>query len=205
MTFPNQLTILRIILTPIFVLLLFVDGLTATFCSFIIFTLASLTDWYDGYTARKYGSVSEWGKFLDPLADKILISSAFICFSIIGYVVAWMVLVIVIRDLLITLIRSYSLLKESQIVTNLLAKIKTFGQFVVLFFIFIFHILNKGEWQKGIESLIEFVNSSNIILILMYIITFLTIVSGLIYLIENRESIKQIGIDIYRKFVPSDV
>lgn len=77
MSFPNQLTILRILLTPLFVACLFVDEYNYRFAALVIFFIAVLTDWYDGYIARKFGAVTNWGKFLDPLADKILVLSAF--------------------------------------------------------------------------------------------------------------------------------
>ena len=127
MNLPNQLTILRIILTPVFVFLLFIEGSVFKYCSLIVFVLASLTDWYDGYAARKFGEITMWGQFLDPLADKILVSSGFICFSILGYTPAWMVLIIVGRDFLITGLRSYAILKGQPIHTNFFAKCKTSG------------------------------------------------------------------------------
>ena len=91
MSLPNQLTILRILLTPVFVFLLFFDSMATRIGSMVIFTIAALTDWYDGYAARKTGGITMWGQFLDPLADKILVSSGFICFSILGYIPVWMV------------------------------------------------------------------------------------------------------------------
>ena len=190
MTLPNQLTLLRILLTPIFVLLLFIDSTTSKIASFLVFIMASLTDWYDGYTARKSGDVTMWGQFLDPLADKILISSAFICFSILGYVKTWMVLVIVIRDFLITGLRSYAVIKGKPIVPTLFAKAKTFGQFGILFFIFILHLLS---WQKP-----------NLTFALMVIITLLTVVSGMAYLFNNRAHLREMAAQIRRIFVPSN-
>ena len=86
MNLPNQLTLLRILLTPVFVSLLFVDNLVCKIVSFLLYVIASITDYYDGYTARKYGISTLTGQFLDPLADKITVSSSLICFNILGYV-----------------------------------------------------------------------------------------------------------------------
>ena len=86
MTVPNMLTVFRILLTPVFVYLLFTNFLYSNFYALLIFVLASVTDAYDGYYARKYDVESEIGNFLDPLADKILVSSAFISFYILGLI-----------------------------------------------------------------------------------------------------------------------
>jgi CDP-diacylglycerol--glycerol-3-phosphate 3-phosphatidyltransferase len=205
MNLPTQLTLLRILLTPVFVFLLFLDSTTSRISALVVFTFASLTDWYDGYAARKYGEISMWGKFLDPLADKIIVSSAFIGFSIIGYVEAWMVLIIVVRDFLITGFRSYAILKGKPITTSFLAKSKTFGQFGVIYFILLFHLFSGGAEADELNGILRAIEESNVILILMYIITFLTVVSGCLYFIENRTQIRKIAIDIYRLFAPSDV
>ena len=112
----------------------------------VIFTIAALTDWYDGYAARKTGGITMWGQFLDPLADKILVSSGFICFSILGYIPVWMVMVVVIRDFLITAFRSYAIIKNQPITTSFVAKTKTFVQFGILYLIFIYHLF---VWNKS--------------------------------------------------------
>ena len=95
MTLPNQLTILRMVLTPIFIFFLLFDMYYSEQLATFVFLIASLTDWYDGYVARRYGFVSKWGKFLDPLADKVLISSALISFWILRYIQLWVVMVII--------------------------------------------------------------------------------------------------------------
>jgi CDP-diacylglycerol--glycerol-3-phosphate 3-phosphatidyltransferase len=205
MNLPTQLTLLRILLTPVFVLLLFLGGAVTRLLSFAVFTIASITDWYDGYAARKYGDVSMWGKFLDPLADKILFSSGFISFSVLGYIPAWMVLIIVIRDFTITGFRSYALLKGKPIVTNMLAKTKTFGQFGVVYIIFIFHLFVAGKEKESLAGILQTIVDIQLILILMYVITFLTVISGIVYIVENRSHLRMMVIDIYRIFVPSDI
>ena len=106
MSIPNSLTIFRILLTPVFVILLFSDSSFWKQISLVVYIVAALTDWYDGWVARKYGYVTRWGKFLDPLADKILSSAALFSFVALSLVDAWMVWIIVLRDFLITGLRS---------------------------------------------------------------------------------------------------
>ncbi len=205
MTLPNQLTLLRILLTPVFVFLLFFDSGTARIGAFFVFVIASLTDWYDGYTARKSGAVSMWGKFLDPLADKILVSSALICFSVLGYIPGWMVLIIVTRDLLITILRSYAILKNRPIVTNFFAKAKTFSQFVLIYLIFLLHLLRFSPFEPRWRSLIHWIEMTRLFYATMCVITLFTVVSGLIYIVVNRSHIREMGSDIIRIFIPSDI
>ncbi len=202
MNIPNQLTLLRILLTPVFVVLLLSDSSAARYASILVFFIASITDWYDGYAARKFNDVSKWGKFLDPLADKILISSGFVCFSIIGYFPAWMVYIMIFRDVLITLLRSYALLKGKVFQTTFFAKVKTFSQCGVLYFIFIYHLLFKEGYVKSITQNIE---TYQVIPILTGLITVITVASGIVYLIGNRSHVRQLASDLYRIFVPSDI
>jgi CDP-diacylglycerol--glycerol-3-phosphate 3-phosphatidyltransferase len=205
MNLPNQLTLLRILLTPVFVSLLFVDNIHFKIAAFVLFVIASITDYYDGYTARKYGIVTVTGQFLDPLADKILVSSSLISFNVLGYVPAWMVLVIVIRDFLITGFRSYAILKGKPIVTHKLAKLKTYLQLVVLYFIFIYHLLTWSHVPVIFRGIIDWIHDWNILYSLMFGITLLTLCTGLLYLIGNRSHVKNFAAAVFRIFVPSDV
>ena len=102
MTLPNQLTILRIILTPVFLFFFLSPDPLSKQISLGIYIIAALTDWYDGWLARKFNYITTWGKFWDPLADKILTSAAFIGFAILGIVPLWMVIIIMLRDFIVT-------------------------------------------------------------------------------------------------------
>lgn len=200
MTLPNQLSLLRIFLTPVFVFLFFLDHSGYQIAAFVVFTVASVTDWYDGYAARKLGEVSLLGQFLDPLADKILVSSGLICFSVAGLVPEWMVLVIVVRDLLLTALRSYALLKGIDFKTNFFAKAKTMGQVIVIYVIFLVHLFDRA--QSGSLSLFfQKLKVWQIPLILISIITAITVISGLIYLFSNRPLLRRIISDIRRGIV----
>jgi CDP-diacylglycerol--glycerol-3-phosphate 3-phosphatidyltransferase len=142
---------------------------------------------------------------LDPLADKILVSSALICFSVLGYVQEWVVLVIIIRDLIITAIRSYAILQNQPFHTNFLAKIKTSGQIIAIYLIFFYYLFT---WQLDLsqaQGFIGWVHQTHVISRIMYIITAITLFSGIIYLIENRVLIRKAFANLFRIFVPTDV
>ncbi len=204
MNLPTQLTLLRILLTPVFVSLLFVENSYFKWASFFIFVIASLTDYYDGYTARKYGVSTVLGEFLDPLADKILVSSTLISFNVLGYVPSWMVLIIVARDFFITGFRSYAILKGRPIVTHRLAKVKTYTQIVVLYFIYLYHVLSRSTSGIWWQNVVQWIEKRNFIFALLLCITLLTVFTGLLYLVENWPSLKQMALSIYRIFFPSD-
>ena len=138
MTVPNMLTVFRILLTPVFVYLLFTNFLFSNFYALLIFVLASVTDAYDGYYARKYDVESEIGNFLDPLADKILVSSAFISFYILGLIDMWMVVLILFRDIFITILRIIMKRNGYALKTSRIAKSKTAVQLTLIISILIF-------------------------------------------------------------------
>jgi len=204
MTLPNQLTLLRILLTPVFVFLLFIDATWAKIGAFVVFTIAALTDWYDGYAARKLGGITMWGQFLDPLADKILVSSGFICFSVIGYIPAWMVMVIVIRDFLITIFRSYAIIKSKPIQTSYFAKVKTFIQFGIIYFIFIYHLIVWENVEVALQNKFLGITTSGYILIIMWLVIVLTVISALDYFLRNKEQFHIFGEYLSRVFRLSD-
>src|SRR3989337_3073540 len=102
MTLPNQLTVLRIILSPVFLYLFLSDLIWMKQVSVVIYIVAAISDWYDGWLARKFNYITSWGKFWDPLADKILTSAAFIGFAVLNIVEIWMIVIILTRDFIIT-------------------------------------------------------------------------------------------------------
>ena len=188
---PNILTIVRIILTPLFIICLFSSYSTAKFWSLVIFVVAAITDAYDGQLARKYDQVTIEGKFLDPIADKILVSSAFISFAIMGIIDYWMVGLIIFRDLFVTGLRFAMVSKGLEMVTSRLAKFKTGIQITVIIFTLIFLGLQQGiawEWTMPILAIIE---QYRLIYILTFIVTLFTIYTGVNYLYHNRPIIQK--------------
>jgi len=202
MTIPNQLSTLRMVLTPFFVFTFFVQNIYINYVSFSIFLIASLTDYYDGYIARRYNSISEWGRFLDPLADKILISTAFVVFAISHYVHMWMVTVIIVRDVIITLLRIYALHKGKPLVTSNFARAKTVSQITIIYLIFIYILINKTLLYSDKEWMwFNKLNGMNLLDNLMLFVTLLTVLSALTYLFENRGHLKNMVIDFCRVFI----
>lgn len=193
MTIPNQLTITRIILTPIFAFFFLVENITLNKISLIIFLIAALTDWYDGWLARKFNYISDLGKFLDPLADKILTSTAFFCFVVIGILNFWMVLIIVIRDLMVTLLRIFGQLKNRSFSTSYLAKIKTTLQMIFLYYLLVIYVgIEKGLFHFIDKNYAVIFLNQDLIFYSMLIITILTVYTGIEYLYSNRFTLREI-------------
>ena len=185
-TLPNQLSLLRILLSPVFVFFLISDDPIMRQISLVIFFIAAITDWYDGEIARKSGLISRFGKFLDPLADKVLTSAAFIAYAYLGLMPWWMVAVIVIRDIFITVLRSIAESKNKPIITTKLAQTKTFVQMSALYYILLLYILKDVDWVKeiGYETIMTFLHPS-LVYVMMLIFTILTLYTGIEYIIWN--------------------
>ncbi len=194
LTIPNQLTILRIILTPVFIILFLKEAPLEQLSASIIFTIAALTDWYDGWYARKFGVITRLGQFMDPLADKVLVSSALLVFAALGYVFSWMVWIIIIRDAFITATRIFALKVGKPIITHVLAKWKTAAQMITIFLILIF--INWYNYASGNPETYT-ARYFDPIGIAMLTVTLLTTLSGGIYLLENRGLL----LNIFRKVV----
>ena len=186
---PNVLTIFRILLTPLFIVCLFSQYPYARLWALIIFIVASVTDAFDGHYARKYNQVTRQGKFLDPLADKILVSSAFISFAIMDLVPYWMVGLIIFRDLFVTGLRMAMESHGLTMITSKIAKAKTTTQISVIIFILLFlgvQIFNYN-W---LGIVIDFIVGNRIIYYFALISTFFTVWTGISYLYKNRMTIK---------------
>ena len=193
MTLPNQLTILRIILTPVFLYLFLSSDPTFIQISLGVFLIAALTDWYDGWLARKYNYITEWGKFWDPLADKILTSTAFIGFVFVGLLPGWMVILIIIRDLVVTLLRVFAESRGYNFVTSYYAKWKTLVQMIFLYYLLILYVgINTTQIYAGNENIFDYLMNKDIIYFLMLIITIITVHSGITYLLKNKHLIEKL-------------
>lgn len=186
MNLPNKLTVFRIVLIPVFMLLLtlpldwgMVTLLGATMpvvhlVAAIVFIVASLTDFLDGQIARRENLVTNFGKFADPLADKLLVMTALIFFVQFGWVAAWVVSIIVIRELAITGLRTLIVENNGQVLAAAMpGKIKTTSQMIAIIF-FLLH--NIGFALIGLP----FAE------IMMWIALIATIYSGIDYFYQNR-------------------
>ena len=188
MSFPNQLSILRIVLAPAFLYLFLSENHFYKKLSLIVFFIAVTTDWYDGWHARRYGQISKAGIFLDPLADKILTSIAFIGFYKMGLMPLWMVILIVIRDITITLLRSIQEANGKTLRTSFIAKTKTFIQMTYIFLIVILVCALSFEISESLKIQISEFLYSDINFYLMLSVTILTIYTGISYFFEKEKT-----------------
>ncbi len=167
MNLPNRLTILRIFLIPFFVFFMLSDF--SKWISLIIFVVASLTDMLDGKIARKYNLVTDFGKFMDPLADKLLVCSALICLVELKRIPAWIVIAIISREFIISGFRLVAAEKQIVIAANFWGKIKTVCQM----FMVILMIANIRELTLITQ-------------IMMWLSLILTVVSLMTYMVQNK-------------------
>ena len=174
MNLPNKLTLFRVILIPFFVLFMLVD-ITAydKWIALAIFIVASLTDLLDGKIARKYNLVTNFGKFMDPLADKLLVCSALICLVALTKIPAWIVIIIIAREFIISGFRLIASDNGVVIAASYWGKFKTTFQMVMICLMI-----------ADIEAI------SLITTVVMWIALILTIVSLVDYLIKNKDVMK---------------
>jgi CDP-diacylglycerol--glycerol-3-phosphate 3-phosphatidyltransferase len=190
---PNQLTFLRILLTPVFLVFLLSYNSILRQWSLAIFIFAAITDWYDGWLARRWGYVTRWGAFLDPLADKVLTSAALLAYSYLGLVSSWMVWIIVIRDAIITILRSYAEYKGKPVDTSKLAKTKTFVQYILIYYLLILYVAqNTPSIEVNFSGLIKTLLNYSFIYSTMVIITAITLWTGIIYILDNWKTIREL-------------
>lgn len=164
MNIANKLSVIRILLVPVFIISLISNG-TNNLIAVIIFSIASFTDFLDGYLARKYNLVTVFGQFLDPLADKLLTLSAFIMLTGIGKIPAWTVCIIMAREITITGFRVIAASSGVNIAASKYGKIKTITQ---------------------IFSIILLLVNFKFSLVVYYIAVIFTIISGIEYIIKNK-------------------
>jgi CDP-diacylglycerol--glycerol-3-phosphate 3-phosphatidyltransferase len=173
MNLANLITILRIVLVPIFLVILLTEMENKEIFAFIVFIIASISDAFDGYIARKYDQVTELGKFLDPLADKLLISAALLALVYLQLVETWVAAVIILREFVITAFRFYFLVKDSTFSASWLAKKKTLFQIIAI------SVLILHNRLPGYEPYVFKAGTY-----VLYFATFLTIYSGIEYIIK---------------------
>ena len=172
MNLPNKLTLMRVIMVPPFVLFLLGDfGVTGDIIALVLFLAASFTDFLDGYIARKYHLVTNFGKFMDPLADKLLVGSAAICLTAIGRIPAWAVVILIGREFVISGFRLIAAERGLVIAAGWLGKIKTVLQMVMTVALLIH--LDRPAWHM-LET------------ILIWAATIMTLWSLADYMVKNR-------------------
>lgn len=174
MNLPNKLTMFRVVLIPVFIVVL-MSGLIAEpasrYIAVVIFCVASFTDYLDGHIARKYNLVTNFGKFMDPLADKLLVSAAMICMIELGMLPAWVVIIIISREFIITGFRLIAAEGGLVIAASWWGKIKTATQMAMIILMLL-----------GVNKVIG--------TILVVLATIFTVVSGVDYIVKNISVLK---------------
>ncbi len=192
MNLANRLTMLRIALTFIFMLVFSWQGLWPKVLALIIFSVAALSDLFDGMIAKKRNMITDFGRLMDPIADKILVLAAFAAFLEMQLIDAWMFVIIVSREILITSLRLFALNKGKVLSAVRAGKHKTASQMAVIFYILGFIVVkeavkNYSVWNPVWEDF--FRKSINILM--LFTVGF-TLYSGLSYLWENRKIITKL-------------
>ena len=173
MNLPNKITIFRVCMIPIFLIFLLVDAIPyGNYIALAVFSIACISDAVDGYLARKYNLVTNFGKFMDPLADKLLVCSALICFIELDLMPAWIVIIIIAREFIISGFRLVASDNHVVIAASYWGKFKTIAQMVLC-------ILLIANFDGAFFNMAE--------QILIYVSLVLTIVSLLDYIVKNRK------------------
>lgn len=186
MNLPNKLTILRLVFIPFYVFFLMTDYFTLTsLVALIIFVLACLTDTLDGIIARKYNLVTDFGKFADPLADKILVVSGMVCFVAMGRLPVWVCILILAREFAVSGFRLVAATKGNVIAASYWGKFKTGFQMamICLMTFDMERMVNEFGWNPVIWNVYNIVTQ-----VVMYIALALTIISMIDYFYKNRKA-----------------
>lgn len=190
MTTANKITIVRILMIPFFIACAMQDTAAFQIAALVLFCVASFTDFLDGYVARKYNQVTDFGKFVDPLADKLLVTAALLIFTEKGYFAAWMVFIILAREFIITSLRIVAANKGRVLAATWTGKVKTcvqIGGIILIFFAIIaFHMTPQGAAsapQPGWTGIVW--------LVAPWVVTLVTLYSGWDYLRKNWDLIRE--------------
>ena len=177
MNLPNKITIFRVCMIPVFLIFLLVPGITGgRYIAAAVFIIASLSDLLDGYLARKHNLVTNFGKFMDPLADKLLVSSALICFVDLGQMPAWIAIIIISREFIISGFRLIASDNGVVLAAGWWGKIKTTVQMIMSIML----IINLDN------TIINVLEQAAI-----YLALILTIISLIDYLVKNKDVLKE--------------
>ena len=209
MTTANKITLTRICMIPFFLYFASQPMLagdleqgvfafpTATIIALVLFCVASFTDFLDGYVARKYNQVTDFGKFVDPLADKLLVSSALVLLAEQGAMAGWMVCVILARELIITSLRVVAANKGRVLAATWTGKVKTCVQIGGIIALYLYFILvgaaGSGTMNSSTASFVVIGNPAEgdmVCLFISWLVTLVTIYSGYDYLKKNWDLIK---------------
>lgn len=171
---------LRVILIPVFVWTFLSEGIS-DWIALIVFSVAGITDFLDGYIARKKNLVTDFGKLMDPLADKLMSASALICYTACSIINPIAVIIIISREFLVTGLRTIAVAKGKVIAADIWGKVKTVFQDMTIIEILVW----KSLEETGFEAILN--NVKNILIIIM---TLLTVISAINYVVKNKDLFK---------------
>lgn len=202
MNLPNKLTLLRMILVPVVVVLILVDTIPLHWLwAGIVFGIAAITDALDGNIARKRGLVTDFGKLMDPIADKLLVISAFVCFITVSLpnpalgvaCSPWVVIIILAREFLVTSARMIYAERGVVIAANIWGKLKTVIQIVSIVTVFVImfalEIVGKFALSAEVTGLIDNI-ASIVIIVVTWLSALITVISGATYLYQCRDLLR---------------
>jgi len=181
MTTANKITIIRILLVPVFMAFMLYGEVWSQVAALIIFVIASATDGIDGYIARHYNQITNFGKFMDPLADKMLTTAAFLVLLEFGRISSVAVMIVLAREFMVSGVRMIAGAEGKVIAASMLGKIKTVSQMMAIVAAIILMNNNLFPEQETAMLLTD---------ILVWISTAITVISGIDYIVKNREIFK---------------
>ena len=196
MNLPNKLTVLRILIVPFMVATLLIDFPFHMFVSGVLFGIASLTDYFDGKIARERNLITDFGKFADPIADKILVISALVCFLSLGLCDPVILIIVLFREFVVTSIRLCAASSGKVVAANMWGKAKTVSQIIAIVGVFVFQFAleivslftdpSTSAIYPSLESAFYFVGE-----LMLWISVIFAVISGLKYVLDNKSVIAQ--------------
>ena len=184
MNLPNKLTLLRMLLVPVFVVFLLWESCPHRFfIALVIFSIASITDLLDGKIARKYNLVTDFGKFMDPIADKLLVCAAFAAFVELGICSSWVLILVLAREFAVSSMRMIAAGSGKVVAANYWGKVKTASQMAVLIFVMLLQEVMELGWLASVNPTILLVVQN----VAIWVTVVLTVISGVVYLGQNKK------------------
>ncbi|MFA7325351.1 MAG: CDP-diacylglycerol--glycerol-3-phosphate 3-phosphatidyltransferase [Candidatus Kapaibacterium sp.] len=183
---PNIISYFRILVAPFFLFFFISDNDTLVLISIFLFILGAISDWLDGWYARRFNQSSKWGVFIDPLADKILNSTAFLAFVFEGIIPFWMVLIIILRDSFMTFLRLFADSHKLPIKTKKIAKVKTVLQFVLIIYVISIYFISLLLNDVTITELV----TKDYVYYSMFFLTVFTVWTVFDYIKDNKRVIQ---------------
>ncbi|MBQ2971605.1 MAG: CDP-diacylglycerol--glycerol-3-phosphate 3-phosphatidyltransferase [Ruminococcus sp.] len=194
MNLPNKLTVLRIILVPFMVAAMLIDFPFHYLVAGLIFGAASITDYFDGKIARERNLITNFGKFADPIADKILVISALVCFLAKGLCDPIIILIVLFREFVVTSVRLSAASQGKVVAANIWGKAKTVSQIIAIIGVFVLQIL-LGIFEQYLLINFDYYNLAYIFYIagevMMWISVLFAVISGVKYVLDNKDTISE--------------